>query len=95
MAALVAERILNGTGGSYRTGWVTAAGSDGGVDFVGVLEVGSGFASRKLVVIGQAKCETIGSPTAGLHIARTVARLKRGWIGIYVTTSFFSSRAQQ
>ena len=28
-------------------------------------------------------------------MARTVARLRRGWIGVYVTTSFFSSRTQQ
>jgi len=27
-------------------------------------------------------------------IARTVARLKRGWIGAYVTTSFFSKQSQ-
>lgn len=29
-----------------------------------------------------------------MAIARTVARLKRGWIGAYVTTSFFSKQSQ-
>ena len=33
-------------------------------------------------------------PTSGTHIARTVARLRRGWIGAYVTTSFFSKPVQ-
>ena len=28
-------------------------------------------------------------------MARTVARLKRGWIGAYVTTSFFSNPVQR
>jgi hypothetical protein len=28
-------------------------------------------------------------------LARTVARLKRGWIGAYVTTSFFSPNSQK
>ena len=30
-----------------------------------------------------------------MHLARTVARLKRGWIGAYVTTSFFSTPSQR
>jgi len=47
------------------------------------------------VVLGQAKCEKLDSPTGGNHIARTVARLKRGWIGVYVTTSYFSESVQR
>ena len=47
------------------------------------------------MVLGQAKCEKIDSPTGGNHIARTVARLKRGWIGVYVTTSYFSEAVQR
>jgi hypothetical protein len=35
------------------------------------------------------------TPTSGRHVARTVARLKRGWIGVYVTTSYFSVAVQQ
>jgi hypothetical protein len=47
-----------------------------------------------LVLLGQAKCEKPSSPTGGNHIARTVARLRRGWLGAYVTTSFFSEAVQ-
>lgn len=48
-----------------------------------------------LVVLGQAKCEARESATGGVHIARTVARLQRGWLGVYVTTSHFSQQVQQ
>jgi hypothetical protein len=47
-----------------------------------------------VVVLGQAKCEAPDKPTNGVALARTVARLKRGWIGAYVTTSFFSRQSQ-
>src|SRR5262249_51403356 len=86
LAAVIAARVIAPEGNSYRHGWITPASSDGGADFVGRLDVGSGFSRTKLVVLGQAKCEKFGSPTGGNHIARTVARLKRGWIGVYVTT---------
>ena len=46
------------------------------------------------MVLGQAKCEDPNSPTNGNDIARTVARLRRGWIGVYVTTSYFSPQTQ-
>lgn len=46
-------------------------------------------------MLGQAKCEKLDSPTGGNHIARTVARLKRGWLGVYVTTSYFSESVQR
>jgi len=94
LAAWVAERVLCGSG-RYRHFGVTRASADGGVDFVGRLDIGDGFGQAKLVVLGQAKCETPRAPTNGLDVARTVARLRRGWIGVYVTTSFFSDRTQQ
>jgi hypothetical protein len=47
-----------------------------------------------VVVLGQAKCEAPDKPTNGVALARTVARLKRGWIGAYVTTSYFSRQSQ-
>ena len=31
---------------------------------------------------------------SGTHIARTVAKLRRGWLGVYVTTSYFSDKVQ-
>ena len=49
----------------------------------------------KIIVLGQAKCEKLDTPTGGNHIARTVARLQRGWIGAYVTTSYFSLQVQR
>jgi hypothetical protein len=95
LAELVAEEILGTTAQRYHRGWITPASGDGGADFIARMDVGSGFATAKLVVLGQAKCEKLGSATSGRDIARTVARLRRGWIGVYVTTSYFSSRAQQ
>jgi hypothetical protein len=95
LAAAIAARIIEAGGNIYRHGWITPASSDGGADFVGRLDIGSDLARTKLVVLGQAKCEKPNSPTGGNHIARTVARLKRGWIGVYVTTSYFSEPVQR
>lgn len=52
------------------------------------------MSALKIVILGQAKCEKPNTPTNGVHIARTVARLKRGWFGVYVTTSYFSKSVQ-
>jgi hypothetical protein len=95
LASSVAAHVLSRSGAVYREGWITPGSGDHGTDFVGRLTIGSGFASVKLVVLGQAKCESLGSATGGLHIARTVARLRRGWIGVYVTTSYFSEPVQR
>jgi hypothetical protein len=86
--------FVNSNGGSYDEGWITRGSGDGGVDFVGKIRVGAGFASTQIIVLGQAKCEKINTPTNGQHIARTIARLKRGWVGAYVTTSYFSEASQ-
>jgi len=82
--------------GQYRPGWITKRASDGGVDFVSRLDVGSGVGALKLVVLGQAKCVSPSAPPAsGLDLARTVARLDRGWVGAFVTTGSFSDQAQR
>ena len=94
LASRVVMSHINRSGGKYHEGWVTRGSSDGGVDFVGRIELGEGFAKVPIVVLGQAKCESQKQPTSGLDIARTVARLKRGWIGAYVTTSYFSRSSQ-
>jgi hypothetical protein len=93
LAELAAERVLRGQGATYRPGWITPASADGGADFVGRLDVGDGFARARLVVLGQAKCEA--RATGGLHLARTVARLRRGWLGVFVTAGYFSEPAQR
>ncbi|UNK48013.1 restriction endonuclease [Lysobacter sp. S4-A87] len=95
LASLACESMIRDTGASYRRGWLTRGTGDGGLDFVGRIDVGEGISRTKLVVLGQAKCEKVDTPTGGVHIARTVARLRRGWLGAYVTTSFFSDAVQR
>jgi Restriction endonuclease AspBHI N-terminal/Restriction endonuclease len=95
LASEVTAKIFRDNHGKYREGWITPCSSDGGADFYGRLDLGNGFGKAKLIVLGQAKCESMNVPTNGNHIARTVARLRRGWVGVYVTTSYFSDAAQR
>jgi hypothetical protein len=94
LANKITGQIVSDSGAKYVEGWVTRASGDKGVDFVSRLDIGSGFATTKIVILGQAKCEKPTNPTSGKDLARTVARLKRGWIGAYVTTSYFSDSNQ-
>jgi hypothetical protein len=92
LASYVATRII---GHGCKRGWVTKRSGDMGIDFVCRLDVGDpgGQLSRTpLVVLGQAKCQK--SPISAPDLARVVARLQRGWMGAYVTTSVFSEPAQ-
>jgi Restriction endonuclease len=98
LAAIAAELVIAGPGLNYHEGWVTPIGPDGGVDFVQRLDLERGFSSTKLVVLGQAKCRKPWPREGGVsaeELARVVARLRRGWIGAYVTTSFFTEVAQR
>ncbi len=95
LAEVIAERVIGADHGVYEKGWITSQGGDGGADFVASVRLGSEFSAAKIIVLGQAKCVALHSPTLGNHIARTVARLKRGWIGAFVTTSYFSEAVQQ
>lgn len=90
LASLVAKRIL---GDDYSRGWITKRSGDGGVDFVGRLDIGKIDFGSSLVVLGQAKCTRSG--ISGSDLARVAARLQRGWMGIYVTTSYFTESAQK
>ena len=92
MASEIVGTYLN-ENGRYRRGWITKRGGDGGIDFVGRLDLGAAESGLKLVVLGQAKCKTGG--TSGQDLARTVARLDRGWVGAFVTTGYFSQEAQR
>jgi hypothetical protein len=94
LATLVAARVLSRDGHSYTEGWLTRAGGDGGLDFVGRLDVGTTSANTPIIVLGQAKCVVPGSSNSPDQVARLVARLQRGWIGVYVTTGTFSKQAQ-
>jgi hypothetical protein len=92
LASYVATRII---GHGCKRGWVTKRSGDMGIDFVCRLDVGdpAGQLSRTpLVILGQAKCQR--SPISAPDLARVVARLQRGWLGVYVTTSIFSEPAQ-
>jgi hypothetical protein len=95
LASEITGSVLSESG-QYRPGWITKRAGDGGIDFVSRLDLGSGVGALKLVVLGQAKCIAGAAPvTSGLDLARTVARLDRGWVGSFVTTGYFSEQAQR
>ena len=95
LASEITGAALSETG-IYRRGWITKRAGDGGIDFVGRLDLGVHDASLELVVLGQAKCKAGEAPaTSGLDLARTVARLDRGWIGSFVTTGYYTPSAQR
>jgi len=95
LAEIIAQQVIGNDLGIYQSGWVTQGSNDGGADFIGKVTLGNNFSKVDLIVLGQAKCESLNTPTGGNHIARTVARLKRGWLGVYVTTSYFSESVQR
>ncbi len=94
LAMRVTQEIFEEEGIRFHPGWITNKSGDRGIDFVARLDISSDLAGMKIIVLGQAKCESPNTATNGLHIARTVARLKRGWLGVYVTTSYFSKNVQ-
>lgn len=94
LASRVAADVMGARGGAYSEGWLTRSGGDGGMDFVGRLDVGPGSGSTPLVVLGQAKCVNPDSSVSPDQVARLVARLRRGWVGVFVTTGTFSRQAQ-
>ncbi|WP_237268126.1 restriction endonuclease [Tessaracoccus flavescens] len=94
LASRVAAEVLRESGARYKQGWLSRPSGDGGVDFVGRIDMGSLSASTPVVVLGQAKCIKPNSSISPEQVARLVARLRRGWIGVYVTTGSFSKQAQ-
>lgn len=94
LASRVAAEVLRESGARYREGWLSRSSGDGGVDFIGRIDMGSLAASTPVVVLGQAKCIAPTSSISPEQVARVVARLRRGWIGVYVTTGSFSRQAQ-
>ena len=97
LAEFVIQQIFQDQGISYKAGWITQSGGDGGFDFVGSIDLDpfGALKSSRQIILGQAKCEKLTAPTNGLHIARLAARLRRGWVGVYVTTSYFSMSVQR
>lgn len=94
LASRVAASVLRESGARYKEGWLSRSSGDGGVDFIGRIDMGSLSASTPVVVLGQAKCIKPSSSVSPEQVARLVARLRRGWIGVYVTTGSFSKQAQ-
>lgn len=94
LASQVAAEVLRESGARYKEGWLSRSSGDGGVDFIGRIDMGSLAASTPVVVLGQAKCILPSSAVSPEQVARVVARLRRGWIGVYVTTGSFSKQAQ-
>jgi hypothetical protein len=91
----LAERICQlalGANGGYRTGWVTKASADRGIDFVARLDLGTAVGPLRVVIAGQAKCQLGGSSPA--ELSRLASKLGRGWLGVFVTTGHFSQQAQ-
>ncbi len=83
-------------GDACHDGWVTKSSGDGGYDFVLRVDIGTkGISQVRQVVLGQAKCYRRDQRITGEAVDRVVARLKRGWIAAFVTTSFFSDPAQR
>ena len=95
LAEVVTDHILRREGLNYSPGWITRRSGDEGIDFVGRFDVGSGLAMVSVVLLGQAKCTKPGNPVSGRDVARVVARLRRGWIGAFVTTGYFSRGVQR
>lgn len=77
----------------FLDGYITKGSGDKGIDFISRIDIGQDLAGIKMVVIGQAKCQkdTINSK----DIARTIAKLKRNYVGVFVTNSTFSSQTQE
>ncbi|WP_234786853.1 restriction endonuclease [Mycolicibacterium monacense] len=94
LASRVAAEVFRESGARYKEGWLSRSSGDGGVDFIGRIDMGSLKASTPVVVLGQAKCIQPTSSVSPEQVARVVARLRRGWIGVYVTTGSFSRQAQ-
>jgi len=94
LASRIAGLVLGGRGSTYRAGWISRGAGDGGADFISRLDVGDGRCTVPIVVLGQAKCIAPESSISAEQLARVVARLRRGWIGVFVTTGTISRPAQ-
>lgn len=96
LASRVTARILGESANRYYDGWITKASGDRGIDFVSRMDLGAGSTRVKVAILGQAKCvEPRATSISAGDLARVVARLRRGWIGAYVTTGTYSRAAQE
>ena len=77
----------------YLDGYITKGSGDKGIDFISRIDIGQDISGIKLIVIGQAKCQS--STINSKDIARTIAKLKRNYVGVFVTNSIFSQQTQE
>ena len=77
----------------YLNGYITKGSGDKGIDFISRIDIGQDISCIKLIVIGQAKCQS--STINSKDIARTIAKLKRNYVGVFVTNSIFSQQTQE
>jgi len=96
LAMEVTKLVIEENGGKCTPGWLTPTSGDGGYDFVLKTTLGTTDLARlQIIMLGQAKCEVLTGHVNGKDIARLIARLKRGWVGSFVTTQTFSVPLQQ
>ncbi len=77
----------------YYRGWITIGSGDRGVDYVGRLDIGDDdFSKTSIIVLGQSK--RYKSSISGEKLTRVASRMTRGYIGVVVTLSTFTTAAQ-
>lgn len=96
LAKDVTRLLIEDSGTICHDGWVTKASGDGGYDYVLRIDIGNhGLSQVRQVVLGQAKCYERNNGVSGKDVDRIIARLKRGWLAAFVTTSYFTNATQQ
>lgn len=96
LAKDVTRLLIEDSGTICHDGWVTKASGDGGYDYVLRIDIGNhGLSQVRQVVLGQAKCYDRNNGVSGKDVDRIIARLKRGWLAAFVTTSYFTNATQQ
>lgn len=96
LAKDVTRLLIEDSGTICHDGWVTQASGDGGYDYVLRIDIGkAGLSQVRQVVLGQAKCYETKNGISGKDVDRIIARLKRGWIAAFVTTSYFTDATQK
>ncbi|MGQ3676881.1 restriction endonuclease [Tenacibaculum discolor] len=91
MASFVTKLYFNSE--KYFRGWITIGSGDRGVDYVGRLDIGDDdFSKTSIIVLGQSK--RYKNSISGEKLTRVASRMTRGYIGVVVTLSTFTTHAQ-
>lgn len=96
LALEVTRKVLEKSGAEVHPGWIVRKNGDHGNDFVLRADLGNDKLSGiQIKVLGQARYEKPSGTVSGNDIAGTVAALKRGWIGAFVTLQAFAEITQR